>query len=98
MQVLPIGNSWGNILPYLLNDPYNPYQDIHIQTDMFTPEYVYLRTEDSVTCTGGGGKTNKKTKDIYEFRYLYLPTPPLGQDMTQGQFLSRVLNSEFSFS
>ena len=29
------------------------------------------------------------------------PTPPLGQDMTQGQFLSGVLtglNSEFSFS
>ena len=22
--------------------------------------------------------------------YLYLPTPPLGQDMTQGQFLSRI--------
>ena len=22
--------------------------------------------------------------------YSYLPTPPLGQDMTQGQFLSRV--------
>ena len=30
--------------------------------------------------------------------YPYLPTPPLGQDMTQGQFLSGVLNSEFSFS
>ena len=31
----------------------------------------------------------------------YLPTPPLEQDMTQGQFLSGVLtglNSEFSFS
>ena len=29
------------------------------------------------------------------------PTPPLGQDMTQGQFFKRslaVLNSEFSFS
>ena len=29
------------------------------------------------------------------------PTPPLGQDMTQGQFLKRILaglNSEFSFS
>ena len=22
--------------------------------------------------------------------YIYLPTPPLGQDMTQGQFLSGV--------
>ena len=31
----------------------------------------------------------------------YLPTPPLGQDMTQGQFLKQSLaglNSEFSFS
>ena len=30
--------------------------------------------------------------------YLIYPTPPLGQDMTQGQFLSGGLNSEFSFS
>ena len=32
--------------------------------------------------------------------YIY-PTPPLGQDMTQGQFFKRILtglNSEFSFS
>ena len=31
----------------------------------------------------------------------YLPTPPLGQDVTQGQFFKRSLtglNSEFSFS
>ena len=28
----------------------------------------------------------------------YLLTPPLGQDMTQGQFLRKGLNSEFSFS
>ena len=28
---------------------------------------------------------------IYIFIYIsYLPTPPLGQDMTQGQFLSGV--------
>ena len=34
-------------------------------------------------------------------RLSYLPTPPFGQDMTQGQFLSgglTGLNSEFSFS
>ena len=34
------------------------------------------------------------------FYYIY-PTPPLGQDMTQGQFFKRSLtglNSEFSFS
>ena len=38
--------------------------------------------------------------DFYQV-LSYLPTPPLGQDMTQGQFLSGVLtglNSEFSFS
>ena len=37
---------------------------------------------------------------IYTYIY-YLPTPPLGQDMTQGQFFKRSLtglNSEFSFS
>ena len=34
-------------------------------------------------------------------RRYYLPTPPLRQDMTQGQFFKRSLtglNSEFSFS
>ena len=34
-------------------------------------------------------------------RYHIYPTPPLGQGMTQGQFLKRSLtglNSEFSFS
>ena len=33
--------------------------------------------------------------------YHIYPTPPLGQDMTQGQFFKRSLtglNSEFSFS
>ena len=32
---------------------------------------------------------------------IFLSTPPLGQDMTQGQFFKRSLtglNSEFSFS
>ena len=34
---------------------------------------------------------NKETK-TYNYSYLvfpYLPTPPLGQDMTQGQFFKR---------
>ena len=38
---------------------------------------------------------------IYLSRYLYLPTPPLGQDMTQGHFFKRSLiglNSECSFT
>ena len=37
---------------------------------------------------------------IRENSYSYLPTPPLGQDMTQGQFFKQSLmglNSEFSF-
>ena len=42
--------------------------------------------------------------DLWKMRgtpLSYLPTPPLGQDMTQGQFFKRSLtglNSEFSFS
>ena len=44
-----------------------------------------------------------KTVKVRRTRHAgsYLPTPPLGQDMTQCQFLSgvwQVLNSEFSFS
>ena len=27
---------------------------------------------------------------IYMYVWYYLPTPPLGQDMTQGQFLNGV--------
>ena len=37
---------------------------------------------------------------LYYYYHIY-PTPPLGQDMTQGQFFKRIftgLNSEFSFS
>ena len=30
------------------------------------------------------------TKHLYIYVYTYLPTPPLGQDMTQGPFLSGV--------
>ena len=42
-----------------------------------------------------------KTRDISNCILSYLSTPPLGQDMTQGQFFKRSLtgfNSEFSFS
>ena len=45
--------------------------------------------------------TRKKTdRDGKWVNHIY-PTPPLGQDMTQGQFFKRSLtglNSEFSFS
>ena len=56
---------------------------------------------------------NEKKNDIkvnytipkYKLQWTYFdhiyPTPPLGQDMTQGQFFKRGfigLNSEFSFS
>ncbi len=33
------------------------------------------------------GRVIPKTQEIIRY---YLPTPPLGQDMTQGQFLSGV--------
>ena len=33
--------------------------------------------------------SEKRLKDS-EIRWSYLPTPPLGQDVTQGQFLSEV--------
>ena len=32
----------------------------------------------------------KNDKNVDEYALPYLPTPPLGQDMTQGQFLSGV--------
>ena len=32
----------------------------------------------------------KNNCDTWKWRWSYLPTPPLGQDMTQGQFLSGV--------
>ena len=40
-------------------------------------------------------------RDNIQHRYSYLPIPPLGQDMTHGQFFKRSLaglNSQFSFS
>ena len=39
--------------------------------------------------------------EVIKVRDPIYPTPPLGQDMTQGQFLKQSLaglNSEFSFS
>ena len=35
-------------------------------------------------------KETNNTTHMYLCIYLYLQTPPLGQDMTQGQFLSGV--------
>ena len=43
----------------------------------------------------------KKLGIAFILHLSYLRTPPLGQDMTQGQFFKRSLtgfNSEFSFS
>ena len=57
-------------------------------------DYV-LRTSIDKIRENGFELTKKRSR-----RY-YLPTPPLGQDMTQGQFFKRSLtglNSEFSFS
>ena len=36
------------------------------------------------------GNLHKRGKHSKTTSYSYLPTPPLGQDMTQGQFLSGV--------
>ena len=44
--------------------------------------------------------TIKGRKDRENYHHIY-PTPPLRQDMTQGQFIKRSLtglNSEFAFS
>ena len=41
--------------------------------------WIYIADEDTVV------------QLIPKKSYPYLPTPPLGQDMTQGQFLSGVL-------
>ena len=47
----------------------------------------------------GHGERRKIKKDTeIRLNNTYLPTPPLGQDMTQRQYLSGGLNSEFSFS
>ena len=35
-------------------------------------------------------KSLNSIEKIHQGRWYYLPTPPLGQDMTQGQFLSGV--------
>ena len=43
----------------------------------------------------------KTEKNVCLMSKSYLPTPPLGQDMTQGQFFKQSLtglNSELSFS
>ena len=36
------------------------------------------------------GQVIPKTQKCHLILFTYLPTPPLGQDMTQGQFLSGV--------
>ena len=56
-----------------------------------------LNSESSFSKTGCLTKAKKTNLSNY---HIY-PTPPLGQDMTQGQFFKRSLtgfNSEFSFS
>ena len=71
--------------------------------------FTYLQNLCSIC---GGTKRESNTRKIrtrthtdshykLESNISYLPTPPLGQDMTQGQFSKRGLtglNSEFSFS
>ena len=54
--------------------------------------YTYIRTHTFI---------HAHCEYIYIHTYHIYPTPPLGQDMTHGQFFKRSLtglNSEFSFS
>ena len=43
-----------------------------------------------VGCGPASGLTLKKRPSAVLVCWYYIPTPPLGQDMTQGQFLSGV--------
>ena len=56
----------------------------------------------SSSCNSSSNSIYLKSYNCYKTNsYTYLPTPPLEQDMTQGQFFERSLiglNSEFSFS
>ncbi len=62
---------------------------IRIKLDTFQERFETHTPNDEyknfVHCPHGNGNNSQM-----QTRY-YLPTPPLGQDMTQGQFLSRVL-------
>ena len=56
--------------------------------------YELVPASPAVSCMSGSSNLDSFRDPIY-------PTLPLGQDMTQGQFLKRSLtglNSEFSFS
>ena len=52
---------------------------------MIASKVYSIRPENNLTNNG-----NTKLIDRASNIYIYLPTPPLGQDMTQGQFLSGV--------
>ena len=61
--------------------------------------------EDLLDAMDNRERWQERVRDIHAdgatWWWSYLPTPPLGQDMTQGQFFKQSLvglNSEFSFS
>ena len=62
--------------------------------------YMYIFTNPSARAGYDTRSIFKRAFNRFEFRvffldrliYPYLPTPPLGQDMTQGQFLSALFN------
>ena len=71
----------------------NDLLEHHLQKGTSEDEIMY----DQV---GQNGFENSDEDQIMQEDHIY-PTPPLGQDMTQGQFFKRSLtglNSEFSFS
>ena len=68
---------------------------VHVRGPLEYVTYEFVPTSPALYRMPGSSNL-----DSFRDRY-YLPTPPLGQDMTQGQFFKRSLtglNSEFSFS
>ena len=58
-----------------------------IRNRLATIDYVAKKDE---TVNHIISKLSKLSQKGVQDEVSYLPTPPLGQDMTQGQFLSRV--------
>ena len=84
----PLGEVWLSLLQLV----YNSYSNCICNPNCL--DFVLTELYNSSTPTRSPTRSLKSHVPIY-------PTPPLGQDMIQGQFFKRSLrglNSEFSFS
>ena len=84
-ELLYIGSSWSSCLCSAI-----------LRGPLVYITYKLVPTSSAVSRMSGSSNF-----DSFRHGWYYLPTPPLGQDMTQGQFFKRSLtglNSEFSFS